>query len=43
MRLTFLVCIAAMALLFVTLWKLELTSKNASMQLKRLRARLEAA
>ena len=43
MRLTFLVCIVAMGLLFVTLWKLELTSKNASMQLKRLRSRLEAA
>ena len=43
MRLTFLVCLVAMTLLFVTLWKLELTSKNASMQLKRLRARLEAA
>src|SRR4028119_486259 len=42
MRLTFLVCLAAMALLFTTLWKLELTSKNASMQLKRLRRRLEA-
>ena len=25
----------------MTLWKLELTSKNASMQLKRLRTRLE--
>jgi heme exporter protein C len=43
MRLTFLVCILAMALLFVTLWKLELTAKHASMQLKRLRTRLEAA
>jgi heme exporter protein C len=43
MRLTFLVCIVAMALLFVTLWKLELTAKHASMQLKRLRTRLEAA
>jgi heme exporter protein C len=43
MRLTFLVCIAAVALLFVTLWKLELTAKNASMQLKRLRRRLEEA
>ena len=42
MRLTFLVCIAAVTLLFVTLWKLELTAKNASMQLKRLRRRLEA-
>ena len=33
--------ILAMTLLFVTLWKLELTAKHASMQLKRLRARLE--
>ena len=41
MRLTFLVSILAMALLFVTLWKLELTSKHASAQLKRLRRRLE--
>jgi hypothetical protein len=30
------------ALLFVTLWKLELTAKNASMKLKKLRRRLEA-
>jgi heme exporter protein C len=43
MRLTFLVCIVAMTLLFVTLWKLELTAKHASMQLKRLRTRLEVA
>lgn len=42
MRLTFLVCIVAMVLLFVTLWKLELTAKHASVQLKRLRRRLEA-
>src|SRR5881398_401047 len=41
MRLTFYVSLLAMALLYVTLWKLELTSKNASIQLKRLRARLE--
>jgi heme exporter protein C len=41
MRLTFLVCLVAMTLLFVALWKLELTSKQASAQLKRLRARLE--
>jgi heme exporter protein C len=41
MRLTFLVSLGAMALLFVTLWKVELTSKNASAQLKRLRRRLE--
>ena len=34
MRLTFLVCLVAMTLLFVTLWKLELTSKHASMQLE---------
>jgi heme exporter protein C len=37
MRLTFLVSLLAVALLFVTLWKLELISKNASMQLKRLK------
>jgi heme exporter protein C len=43
MRLTFLVCLAAMTLLFVTLWKLELTSKDAAMNLKRLRRRLAAA
>ena len=42
MRLTFLVSILAVTLIFVTLWKLELTSKHASMQLKRLRRRLEA-
>ena len=40
MRLTFLVSILAMALLWVTLWKLELTAKHASMQLKRLKRRL---
>ncbi len=43
MRLTFLVSILAVTLLFVTLWKLELASKHASMQLKRLRRHLEAA
>jgi heme exporter protein C len=42
MRLTFLVCLLAVVLLYATLWKLELTSKHASMQLKRLRRRLEA-
>jgi len=42
MRLTFLVALLAMTLLFVTLWKLELTAKHASMQLKRLRRRLHA-
>jgi hypothetical protein len=30
-----------MAMLFVTLWKIELTSKNASDQLRKLRRRLE--
>ncbi len=43
MRLTFLVALLAMALLFVTLWKLELSAKSSAMQLKRLRARLELA
>ena len=42
MRLTFLVSLVAMAFLFVTLWKLELTAKHASMQLKKLRRRLDA-
>jgi heme exporter protein C len=41
MRLTFLVSIVAVALLYVTLWKLELTAKSASMRLKRLRRKLE--
>jgi heme exporter protein C len=40
MRLTFLVALLGMILLFVTLWKLELTAKHASMQLKRLKRRL---
>ena len=38
MRLTFLVSLSAMALLFVTLWKYELAAKHASMQLRALRA-----
>jgi len=42
MRLTFLVALAGMTLLFVTLWKLELASKSASANLKRLRARLSS-
>jgi heme exporter protein C len=41
MRLTFLISLLGFTLLFVTLWKLELTSKHASMQLKRLKKRLE--
>ena len=40
MRLTFLVALAAMAVLFVTLCKYELTSKEASMKLRALRRRL---
>jgi heme exporter protein C len=40
MRLTFLVALLAMTLLFVTLWKLELTAKHASMQLRRLKRKL---
>jgi heme exporter protein C len=43
MRLTFLVALVGIALLFVTLWKLELTAKHASMQLKRLRNRARVA
>jgi heme exporter protein C len=39
MRLTFLVSLLAVTLLAVTLWKLELTAKHASMQLKKLRRR----
>jgi heme exporter protein C len=42
MRLTFLVSLLGVGLLFVTLCKLELTAKNASMKLKKLRGRLEA-
>jgi heme exporter protein C len=41
MRFVFIVSLIAMVLLFATLWKLELTSKHASEQLKRLRRRLE--
>ena len=42
MMLTFLACLAAVALLWVTLVKLELTTKSASGQLKRLRRALDA-
>jgi heme exporter protein C len=42
MMLTFLVCLAAVALLWLTLVKLELTAKSASGQLKRLRRALDA-
>jgi heme exporter protein C len=37
---TFLVSLAGMACLFVTLWKYELASKHASMQLRRLKRKL---
>jgi heme exporter protein C len=40
MRLTFLVAILAVTLLWITLWKLELTAKHTSMQLKRLKRKL---
>jgi len=40
MRLTFLVSLVAMAVLFVTLWRYELASKQASMQLRALKRRL---
>jgi heme exporter protein C len=42
MRLTFLVSLAAMALLFATLWKYELASKHAREQLRSLRRTLAA-
>jgi heme exporter protein C len=40
MRLTFLACLLAMTLLWITLWKLELIAKHASMQVKRLKRKL---
>jgi heme exporter protein C len=40
MRITFLVALAGMACLFVTLWKYELASKSASIQLRSLKRRL---
>jgi heme exporter protein C len=42
MMLTFLVCLAAVALLWVTLVKFELTAKSTSGQIKRLRRALDA-
>jgi heme exporter protein C len=41
MRLTFIVALIAMGLLFTTLWKLELAAKRAAIQLRRLRRQLE--
>ena len=40
MRLTFLIALAGMVLLFATLWKYEMASKNASFRLRALRRRL---
>jgi heme exporter protein C len=40
MRLTFLVSLAGIALLFVTLWKYEMAAKNSRMQLRALRRRV---
>jgi heme exporter protein C len=42
MRLTFYVCLVAIALLFVTLCKLELVSKSASFELRRRRRAIDA-
>jgi hypothetical protein len=42
MLLTFLACLTAIALLWVTLVKFELTAKSASGQVKRLRRALDA-
>jgi len=43
MRVAFLVALAAIALVYVTLWRLEIASKLASLEIRRLRRRLEAA
>jgi heme exporter protein C len=40
MRLTFLIAVLGMALLYVTLWKYEMTIKNTRMQVRRLRRTL---
>ena len=40
MRLTFYLSLAGMTCLFITLWKYELASKSASIQLRSLRRRL---
>ena len=41
MTLTFLIAIVGMALLFVTLWKFEMTAKNTRMRLGSIRRRIE--
>ena len=40
MQLAFYVCLAGMALLFVTLWKYEMASKHTSAQLRSLRRKI---
>jgi heme exporter protein C len=40
MKVAFYVCLLGMALLYTTLWKYEMTSKNTSAQIKALRRRL---
>ena len=42
MRLAFLAALVAVALVYVTLWRLEIESKQTSFELRRLRRRLEA-
>jgi heme exporter protein C len=42
MFITFLVSLLGVALLFITLWKVELTAKSSSAKLKKLRKRLDA-
>ena len=42
MRLAFLASLAAVGLVYVTLWRLEVASKEASSEIRRLRRRLEA-
>jgi hypothetical protein len=43
MELVFLVALAGMILLFITLWKYEMAAKQARMRLKSLRRRLLSA
>jgi len=40
MQLPFYLCLAGMALLYVTLWRYEMTSKHTSAQLRALRRKL---
>jgi heme exporter protein C len=43
MRLAFLMALVAVALVYVTLWRLEISSKLASLEIRRLRRQLDAA